>query len=312
MLLAILLAASGDARVLAVLEFKSKLENEKVDTAYLTDQVRGAALDAGANLRVITRENLLTLLKASGKDLAECEGECEVDTGRRVGADLVISGELLKFGTSYKLNMRLHDTREGTLLGAATAAGQTFDELDKNLAPSVQKLLAPITSAPRPQVQQQAAPRFLGPPERKGVAVEIEQGEHGTFKLALEHGGGTATCPTPLAEDQTCVLRGIEPGPAKVVATGAASFQTGIHVPPEGGKYKTYKMTSGPIIGGLLLTAVGVPLTYAGINGGAFDNNASGGAIAETVVGGTIAIVGVAMVFAWLVSDKGYQVLGPL
>src|SRR3954463_12067106 len=130
MLMAILLAASGDARVLAVLEFRSKLENEKVDTAYLTDQVRGAALDTGANLRVITRENLLMLLKASGKELSECEGECEVDTGRRVGADLVISGELLKFGTSYKLNMRLHDTREGTLLGASTASGQTFDELD--------------------------------------------------------------------------------------------------------------------------------------------------------------------------------------
>ncbi|MGZ6142322.1 MAG: hypothetical protein ACXWLM_03235 [Myxococcales bacterium] len=306
MLLALLLAA--DARVLAVLEFRSKLENEKVDTAYLTDQVRAAALDAGGSLRVITRENLLTLLKASGKDLADCEGECEVDTGRRVGADLVISGDLLKFGTSYKLNMRLHDTREGTLLGAATAAGHSFDELDKDLAPSVQKLLGPITGPPREAAREREAPRFLGPPV-KPIALTLTNKESGTFQLEVRHPGGVAKCPRPLKEDESCYLAPVAAGDAHVKATGSASFESDIKIPEEGGKFRTYKMTPGPLIAGIVMLGIGVPIAYVGATGGAFDSNASGTAIGEVVGGGTLAILGFAFAVAWIVSDKGYQML---
>jgi len=87
-------------------------------------------LKAAPGLEVITRENLLVLLQASGKDLANCEGECEVDTGRRIGADAVVSGEILKVGTRYKLTLRLHETHDGKLLSAAVASGRTIDELD--------------------------------------------------------------------------------------------------------------------------------------------------------------------------------------
>ena len=59
---------------------------------------------------LIDRDNILVLLQASRKSLADCEGECEVDTGRRLGADLVVSGELLRFGSKLKLSMRLHET----------------------------------------------------------------------------------------------------------------------------------------------------------------------------------------------------------
>src|SRR5206468_4766062 len=92
---------------------------------------------------------MLVLLQSSGKKLEECEGECEVDTGRRIGADLVVSGELLKFGSSYKLDMRLHDTHEGRLLSGATASGPTVDALDRALPEAIAKLLAPIGAGAR-------------------------------------------------------------------------------------------------------------------------------------------------------------------
>jgi len=97
LVLAIALAVSSGApegRRLAVLEFKNKIEGadrKTVDATYFADQVRAAAVDALPGLNVITRESLLVLLKASGKRIGECEGECEVDTGRRTGADLVIA-----------------------------------------------------------------------------------------------------------------------------------------------------------------------------------------------------------------------------
>jgi TolB-like protein len=134
-------------RVLAVLQFRDKLQGqgERMDVGYLTDMVRNLAKETIPSLRVMTRENMLVLLQATGRKMDECEGECEVDTGRRVGADLVISGELLRFGTSFKVNMKLHDTHDGELLSGNVASGTTADELDRNLAAAIAKLLAPLT-----------------------------------------------------------------------------------------------------------------------------------------------------------------------
>ena len=75
-------------------------------------------------LDIMTRENLVVLLQSTGKKLEECEGECEVDTGRRIGADTIVSGEIQKVGTRYKLTLRLHDTHEGRLLASAIGSGK--------------------------------------------------------------------------------------------------------------------------------------------------------------------------------------------
>src|SRR5205807_9343404 len=143
MLFALLLAAQP--QVLAVLEFRDKVPPEqRIDAAYLSDQVRSAVKELLPAVKVITRENMLVLLQASGKDLASCEGECEVDTGRRIGADLVVSGELLRFGSQYKLNMKLHDTRDGRLISTAIASGASVDALDDAATKAADDLVAPI------------------------------------------------------------------------------------------------------------------------------------------------------------------------
>jgi hypothetical protein len=98
-------------------------------------------LKAAPRLSVMTRENLLVLLQASGKDLADCEGECEVDTGRRIGADAVVSGDVLKFGARYKLSLRLHETKGGRLLATSIASGSTLEELDAEVQTRAAELL---------------------------------------------------------------------------------------------------------------------------------------------------------------------------
>lgn len=134
--------------VLAVLDLRNKLTGaarEQVDTAYLTDVVRSAALDAAPGLQIMTRENVLVLLKASGKSLSECEGECEVDTGRRLGADLIISGEVLQFGSNLKINLKLHETGQGRLLSASQASGGNADGLDREMPGAIRKLMKPLS-----------------------------------------------------------------------------------------------------------------------------------------------------------------------
>ena len=132
----------ADGAQLAVLDFKRAAGFSLDDARYLTDVVRGAVLQAAPRLGVMTRENLLVLLQASGKDLAECEGECEVDTGRRIGADAVISGDALKFGARFKLSLRLHETKGGRLIAAAVASGTTLEELDAEVQKRTSELLS--------------------------------------------------------------------------------------------------------------------------------------------------------------------------
>jgi hypothetical protein len=162
------LAAPARAESIAVLELRSRLqaaERSAIDPTYLTDRVRAAALESAPGLRVMTRENVLVLLKSLGRTLEECEGECEVETGRKLGADLVLSGELLHFGQGLKASLRLHDTRDGRLLAAQIASGASAEELDAALGPAVASLLK---GAPRgqPESAQKLVAQEATPEER--------------------------------------------------------------------------------------------------------------------------------------------------
>ena len=137
---------AAPAGKLAVLELRSLTPELTADNArYFTDLVRSAALRVAPQVEVMTRENLLVLLKSTGRDLSNCEGECEVDTGRRIGADSIISGELQKVGTRYKLSLRLHETAQGRLSGGTVASGRSIDELDDAVSKAVKEL---FTAAP--------------------------------------------------------------------------------------------------------------------------------------------------------------------
>ena len=134
-------AKMGRGGKVAVLDLRSSAQGMSLDDVrYFGDLVRGATLKAAPQVEVMTRENLLVLLQASGKDLANCEGECEVDTGRRIGADAIVSGEVLKVGTRFKLTLRLHETHAGKLLGAAVASGRNIEELDDSVSRAVADL----------------------------------------------------------------------------------------------------------------------------------------------------------------------------
>lgn len=133
-------AIAGKLAVLDLRNFTADLT--KQNAQYFTDVVRHETLRSQPQLDVMTRENLLVLIQATGKKIDDCEGECEVDTGRRIGADLIISGEIQTVGTHYKISLRLHETKEGRLLGSAIASGSSVDELDEHTALAAAELYA--------------------------------------------------------------------------------------------------------------------------------------------------------------------------
>jgi TolB-like protein len=118
---------------MAVLEFQGKDLDEDVLMTF-SDTVRGGALQGieGQGVVVMTRENMLVLLRDMGKQ--ECaEGDCEVETARNIGADYVISGKVVRIEQLYIVTLKLHETQGGSLLGTETVEGASQVELTRSL-----------------------------------------------------------------------------------------------------------------------------------------------------------------------------------
>ena len=121
-------AQTGNKR-LAVLEFQGKNLDQDILMTF-SDTIRGGALQGiqGHGVVVMTRENMLVLLKDMGKQ--DCgEGDCEVETARNIGADYVISGKVVRMEQAYIVTLKLHETKGGSLLGADTVEGSSQVEL---------------------------------------------------------------------------------------------------------------------------------------------------------------------------------------
>jgi TolB-like protein len=118
-------AAHAERQKVAVLEFEIG-KGLEIDRTYFSDKVRGSVQDRAPHLFVMTRESTEVLLKQFGRTLADCTGECAVETGRKLGADFVVSGRITKVGTRLALTMRLHATASGELLRTASRVSRRY------------------------------------------------------------------------------------------------------------------------------------------------------------------------------------------
>ena len=141
------LASAAPAKI-AVLELRNDSKIKSQEVAYLTDLVRSAALTlpAGAFL-VMTRENILEFLPP-GTSLAECQGACEVETGRNVGAAIVATGHVIRFGRSLKVTLKIYETKSGKLLGSEIASADTIDTLEKPVQNAAKRLFTRLSPPP--------------------------------------------------------------------------------------------------------------------------------------------------------------------
>ncbi|MFN3197692.1 MAG: hypothetical protein ACE366_04650 [Bradymonadia bacterium] len=125
---------------------------------YLTDVIRAQALTLPPDRYfVLTRENLLEALPP-GVDLAACEGACEVETGRNVGADYVVSGEIIALGGSLKVALKLLRTSDGRLLGAQHTSAANVEGLEAAIKSGATMLLSHLSSAQRSSTATTPAP----------------------------------------------------------------------------------------------------------------------------------------------------------
>ena len=139
------LTTNASKKLIAVLEFsadeRATLSPDEV--SHITNLVRQNALrlTTGSEYKLMTRENIAALLPP-GTDLAQCEvdAKCEVEIGRNVGADYVITGRIIKFGKTLTISMNVHNTRTANLVASDSAVTKKIDEVLEPLKEAVGRL----------------------------------------------------------------------------------------------------------------------------------------------------------------------------
>ena len=154
-------AQAKERPLLAVLDFDvvdSGL-NSREATA-LTEDVRKVALEVlGSRYDIITRENLVDLLKSHGKTLERCQGECETETVRLIGAELVVTGGVARVFGQYKLTLKIHQTDPPKLLAIQDATTKQMDALPRLLNKASEKLFEEAVPSGRVRTGRRASRR---------------------------------------------------------------------------------------------------------------------------------------------------------
>lgn len=143
----------------------------------LTDAVRGAAAGLPAGIVVISRENLLALLPP-GTDPTACLGDCEVETGRLLGARYVVAGRVARLGKSLVLTLTLHATADGALLRSEQAEAPTPTALADAARGAAARLLGGLrTGATAPDATDAEMLAILARPPAEQVGAFADLGD---------------------------------------------------------------------------------------------------------------------------------------
>lgn len=197
--------AHGARKLLAVLEFRGKdIRPEILMT--MSDAARSGALAvSNRGYDLITRESMDVMLKDMGGNL-KCEaGECEVETGRNIGADYVVTGEIVLLEGTYLATLKFFETAKGTLLATRRAEGKGQLAVIKSLEGTAQEMIE----------------RGLGIGKRPSSAGGPGQGNFQEGKI-----GGESQEFSPTDTDQVVVSFESTPAGAVVLLDGALICQT--------------------------------------------------------------------------------------
>ena len=175
---------------IAVLQMVNRAGFKADEVSYLTNSIRQTlSTKGGPRFLVMTQENILKLLPPDTK-IEDCVGECEVETGRTLGARYIVTGELIQFGEALRLNIRLHETTDGALLVAETAKGSNINEIETALERAAQVLFDKLTARLQAERDERARAE-----KAQREAREAEQRQ--VAQRAVRDGAAPATAQTP-------------------------------------------------------------------------------------------------------------------
>jgi hypothetical protein len=140
-----------DSHRLAVLDFLNPAGLDQQEVDYISDLVRTEArkMLPQDQYVLLTKENIYDMLPPDKRNLAQCEGQCEVETGRMIGVQYLVTGEIVRFGGELRVTVRLYDVTTGNLLESRKAAGKNVLDLEAPLERVASVLFAILPNARR-------------------------------------------------------------------------------------------------------------------------------------------------------------------
>ena len=123
MLFVLFFSSVARGEYIAVLDFTGERlddESKTVTSDSLRTSLHQHLGQQHQKYQLITRENLFLFLDDMGKDMSCTEGSCEVEIGRNIGADIIVSGYLSYFEDEqlYVINTKMFSTQSGTLIAS--------------------------------------------------------------------------------------------------------------------------------------------------------------------------------------------------
>jgi len=187
-LVVITVAAKATAKHrVAVLDFRNSGVVTDQEADEITDIVRSAARAVlpVSSFLIMTKENIYELLPPE-RELADCIGECAIETGREIGADFVVTGEIRLFGGQPRVAFELYNMRDGNLLNDGRVSGRNVLEIEEPLMSESRLLLGVLRLGGGEQ------PRGDGLP----IGAETQEWD---FERTVRHVVDFATNPTGAA-----------------------------------------------------------------------------------------------------------------
>ena len=137
---------------------KTRQQVSTEEIHYLTNEMRRVAgFLPSSEFLVMTKESIEVLIDPN-KSLEDCIGVCEVETGRLLGANWILTGEVIRFGKSLRVSVKLHDTKSGQYLAGESLKGKQVEDLELPIQQSTLKLIYQISPTLEQQVISKVGP----------------------------------------------------------------------------------------------------------------------------------------------------------
>ncbi len=181
---AVLVATAAAASKVAVLDLSRGAGGGDEDGRVLTDEIRDAAVSTlGARgFSVMSRQEIVGRAP-DGADVSKCGGvlACEVEMGRRIGAQFIITGEIAGAAGRFGAKLRAIDVGRGEQLAAEPAEGATRRDLEEAFRDAEAVLFDKILAR---------APAAEAAPETG--TVPVTPAASGAFSVSAQDGNGNA------------------------------------------------------------------------------------------------------------------------
>ncbi len=243
----------GDLAVLEITFSGSELTKEQI--GFLSDDIRGIAAKI-TNYRIMNKENIWTILRDKNIDPNKCvEAECEVDYGRILQADMVVTTNIIYAGGVYFIKMKMYDVSRATLENSVDreCAGCDFSKLRESVKDGAQELFG--------GVEEIGGFERTVPGERGGAVPPGQRMEMGSIRIETEPAGasifidGEEKGVSPLEASVLVGERTI------VIAKKGYSASTEV-INIEKGKKKILRRSLAPEMGGIEVSLAGAPYLF--------------------------------------------------